>query len=82
MAGRWTAVVVALRAVWSEHLVDEAFGSDVLDLGKNGRLFLLRMEAFTNSVINKSHQTGGDNYAGVFVSIMFKVVFGGELDLL
>ena len=52
----------------AEHLVDEALGSDILDLGKDGRFFLLRVETIANSVVDESHQTCGDDYAERFVS--------------
>jgi hypothetical protein len=66
---RWVAVAggrataVALRAIGAEHLVDQAFGSDILDLWQNRRFFLFCVKSLANGVVDESHQTGRDKYA-------------------
>jgi len=62
MAGRWSAVVAA-RAIWPEHLIDQTFGSDVLNLRQNRGLLLFSVEPLANGVVDKSHETGRDDYA-------------------
>jgi hypothetical protein len=61
VASGW-ATVVALRAIGAEHLVDQTFGSDILNLWQNRGFLLLCMEPLTNSVVDKSDKAGRDNY--------------------
>lgn len=65
MASR-RAAVVAAGTIGSEHLIDQTFGPDVLNLRKDRRFFLLRVETLANSVVDESHKAGRDNDAAEY----------------
>ena len=67
MAGGRSAVG-AERAVGSEHLVDQTFGPDILDLGQDRGFLMFGVESVANGVVDKSHEAGRDNYAVGHVS--------------
>lgn len=67
VAGRRSAVG-AERAIWPEHLIDQAFGSNILNLGQDRWFLLFSVEPLANGVVDESHEAGRDNYAARAVS--------------
>lgn len=61
--GMFTAIRIA-----AEHLVDETFGTDVLDFGQQRLLRGLRVEAVSDGVVYESYQSGRDNDTVRFIS--------------
>ena len=69
MAGGWSAAR-AVGAIWPEHLVDQTFGSDVLNLRQDRGFLLFGVEPLANSIVDESHEAGRDDYATKSVSDM------------
>ena len=69
VAGGWSAAG-AVGAIRSEHLVDQTFGSDVLNLRQDRGFFLFGVEPLANGVVDESHETGRDDNATRRVSDM------------
>ena len=67
MAGRWSAVG-AVRAIGSEHLVDQTFGSDVLNLRQDLGFLLFSVKPLANGIVDESHEAGRDDYAAKNIS--------------
>ena len=67
VTGRWSTVG-AERAIWPEHLINQTFGSDILDLGQDRGFLLFGVEPFADGIVDESHEAGRDDYAARNVS--------------
>ena len=67
VTGRWSAVGDD-RAVRPEHLIDQTFGSDILNLGQDRGFLLFSVEPLANGVVDESHEAGRDDYAAKNIS--------------